>query len=110
MFAAVCRTGCNALGGYCNNPGKCLCRAGYSGTNCNTVQCLSGCATCNTPTSCLTCRTGWNGPTCTVPTYCINNQFGGMWALVRHVPQGSTWFPDTFAWPALRHQKHDSLQ
>ena len=28
--------------------------------------------------------------------YCINDRFGGMWALVRHAPQGTTWHPATY--------------
>ncbi len=35
---AICRSDCDPVGGYCNQPGECLCKLGYTGPTCATGE------------------------------------------------------------------------
>lgn len=57
--------------GYCQRPGECRCRIGYTGELCDKCIPLPGCqhGDCTKPFECL-CRPGWDGLFCTERMYC----------------------------------------
>lgn len=62
----MCRRGCDPMNGYCQRPGECRCRIGYTGEQCDKCIPLPGCqhGICNKPFECI-CKPGWDGLFCT---------------------------------------------
>ena len=50
---AVCASNCNSAGGYCRNPGQCLCRSGWTGSGCHQCHPSSGCCECSKMPRCF---------------------------------------------------------
>ncbi|KAJ7989267.1 hypothetical protein DPEC_G00317710 [Dallia pectoralis] len=63
--ALECNPGCNPEYSYCETPGKCRCRPGWSGDACEQCVLLPGClhGTCESAWQCI-CETGWTGSLC----------------------------------------------
>lgn len=61
----VCLEGCHPEHGYCEQPGQCLCRLGWTGMQCKDCLTLPGCAHggCHRPFECR-CQPGWSGILC----------------------------------------------
>lgn len=64
-ITAICRTDCHQTRGYCEAPGECRCRLGWSGPTCKECQVLPGCqhGTCTKPLECK-CLPGYTGILC----------------------------------------------
>lgn len=62
---AICRSGCHQTRGYCESPGECRCRLGWSGSTCHGCQILPGCmhGDCSKPLECR-CQPGYRGLLC----------------------------------------------
>ncbi|CAI8025224.1 Delta-like protein B [Geodia barretti] len=77
---AVCASNCNSAGGYCRNPGQCLCRSGWTGIGCHQCQPSSGCSMiggfCNVPGECI-CRENYFGAHCEVDLIPCDRNAGG---------------------------------
>ncbi|CAB1432451.1 unnamed protein product [Pleuronectes platessa] len=59
-----CR-GCNTENGFCEKPGKCRCKPGWQGDNCDRCLLFPGClhGTCERAWQCV-CAEGWVGSLC----------------------------------------------
>lgn len=65
FFSAICKSGCHQTRGYCEQPGECRCRLGWSGATCHGCQVLPGCihGDCDKPLECK-CQPGYRGLLC----------------------------------------------
>ncbi|KAH9645089.1 hypothetical protein HF086_005634, partial [Spodoptera exigua] len=59
---AICRSDCHATRGFCESPGECRCKLGWSGPTCRSCQQLPGCqhGYCDKPLECK-CLPGYTG-------------------------------------------------
>lgn len=64
-FPATCRSDCHSTRGYCEQPGECRCRFGWTGPTCRDCQPLPGCqhGYCDKPLECK-CAKGYTGLLC----------------------------------------------
>uniref|UniRef100_A0A3B4V026 Delta like non-canonical Notch ligand 1 n=1 Tax=Seriola dumerili TaxID=41447 RepID=A0A3B4V026_SERDU len=60
-----CSAGCNTENGFCEKPGKCRCKPGWQGDNCDQCLPFPGClhGTCEKAWQCI-CEEGWVGSLC----------------------------------------------
>ncbi|XP_044231956.1 protein delta homolog 1 isoform X1 [Thunnus albacares] len=60
-----CSAGCNTENGFCEKPGKCRCKPGWQGDNCDQCVPFPGClhGTCEKAWQCI-CEEGWVGSLC----------------------------------------------
>uniref|UniRef100_A0A3B4GQ46 Delta like non-canonical Notch ligand 1 n=1 Tax=Pundamilia nyererei TaxID=303518 RepID=A0A3B4GQ46_9CICH len=60
-----CSTGCSTENGFCEKPGKCRCKPGWQGDNCDHCVPFPGClhGTCEKAWQCI-CEEGWVGSLC----------------------------------------------
>uniref|UniRef100_A0A3P8TSF4 Protein delta homolog 1 n=1 Tax=Amphiprion percula TaxID=161767 RepID=A0A3P8TSF4_AMPPE len=60
-----CSAGCNTENGFCEKPGKCRCKPGWQGDNCDQCVPFPGClhGTCEKAWQCI-CKEGWVGSLC----------------------------------------------
>ncbi|OON18030.1 a-macroglobulin complement component [Opisthorchis viverrini] len=61
----ICAAGCNSRGGFCEVPGVCTCRKGWTGSNCEICLKREGCVhgQCVDGNDCV-CDKGWQGHLC----------------------------------------------
>lgn len=61
----ICLEGCHPDHGYCELPGECACKLGWTGMLCATCMTLPGCnhGSCSKPMEC-NCEPGWSGFLC----------------------------------------------
>ncbi|UXI22230.1 hypothetical protein NH340_JMT08173 [Sarcoptes scabiei] len=64
----ICLQHCHQYHGYCERPGECNCRFGWTGMFCQDCLTLPGCVhgVCHRPFECK-CEEGWNGVFCSIP-------------------------------------------
>lgn len=60
-----CSPGCNTENGFCEKPGKCRCKPGWQGENCDRCVAFPGCmhGSCEKAWQCV-CEEGWVGSLC----------------------------------------------
>ncbi|KAJ0008999.1 hypothetical protein NQD34_016414 [Periophthalmus magnuspinnatus] len=60
-----CSPGCNTENGFCEKPGKCRCKPGWQGENCDRCVAFPGCVhgSCEKAWQCV-CEEGWVGSLC----------------------------------------------
>ncbi|XP_056266849.1 protein delta homolog 1 [Pseudoliparis swirei] len=60
-----CSAGCNTENGFCEKPGKCRCKPGWQGENCEQCVSFPGCrhGACEKAWQCV-CEEGWGGSLC----------------------------------------------
>ncbi|XP_037343110.2 protein delta homolog 1 isoform X1 [Pungitius pungitius] len=60
-----CSAGCNTINGFCEKPGKCRCKPGWQGFNCDQCVPFPGClhGACEKAWQCV-CEDGWAGSLC----------------------------------------------
>ncbi|KAI1303560.1 Delta-like protein 1 [Halotydeus destructor] len=65
----ICSSGCDGNHGYCETPGECKCRFGWTGEYCSLCIPMPGCVhgSCIKPFECR-CEEGWSGMFCDKPT------------------------------------------
>uniref|UniRef100_H3CIF1 DeltaD n=2 Tax=Tetraodon nigroviridis TaxID=99883 RepID=H3CIF1_TETNG len=75
-LAAICLPGCDEQHGFCDKPGECKCRVGFSGRYCDDCIRYPGClhGTCQQPWQC-NCQEGWGGLFCNQDlNYCTHHK------------------------------------
>ncbi|XP_028293911.1 protein delta homolog 1 [Gouania willdenowi] len=75
LFAGIvqgweCSPGCSSENGFCEKPGKCRCKPGWQGDDCDRCVTFPGClhGTCEKAWQCV-CEEGWVGSLCDQDTH-----------------------------------------